>query len=39
MKHATAAVIYGALTLGVGFGLVLAAQARPSEKATSIRFE
>ena len=39
MKHATATVIYGALAAGVGFGLVLAAQARPPEKAASIRFD
>jgi hypothetical protein len=39
MKHATAAVIYGALAVGVGFGLVLAAQARAPETAASIRFD
>jgi hypothetical protein len=39
MKHATAAVIYSVLAVGVGFGLVLAAQARPPAKTAAIRFE
>jgi hypothetical protein len=39
MKHATASVIYGALAAGVGLGIVVAAQARPAEKAASIRFD
>ena len=39
MKHATAAVIYGALAVGVGFGLVLAAQARPPASTGAIRFD
>ena len=39
MKHAPAAVIYGALAVGVGFGLVLAAQARPPAPTVAIRFD
>ncbi len=39
MKHATAAVIYGALAVGVGFGVVLAAQARPPASTGAIRFD
>ena len=37
MRHRTAAVIYGALAVIVGFGLVLAAQARPPVKSAAIR--
>jgi hypothetical protein len=39
MKHATTAVIYGALAVGVGCGIVLTAQARPPAAAGTIRFE
>jgi hypothetical protein len=39
MKRTATAVIYGALAAGVGLGIVVAAQARPQQKAASIRVD